>query len=166
MDITQEYLQEHYTYKNGFLYYKKHFHAVKHGLIVKGHIDNNGYRIVSIKNRHRKYHRMIFLYHHGYLPDRLDHINCFKTDNNIKNLRPITLSLNRMNTSKVKSSSGYRGVSWHKVHGQYIASIKYNSKGYHLGYFHDKNCAARAYNKKALEFYGDGPWINIIGEEL
>lgn len=42
------------------------------------------------------------------------------------------------------SSSGVRGVSWHKARKKWLARITFQGKSFHLGYFSDLNDAARA----------------------
>jgi hypothetical protein len=113
--ISQEYLRENFEYiaENGELKRKKIFTHAK-----VGWIDNSGHLVTEIFNKNFYVHRLIFLYHHGYIPDQIDHINRVKTDNRIENLRPCTHSENILNREKmahdVSYSSNYRGVSWEK----------------------------------------------------
>jgi hypothetical protein len=67
--------------------------------------------------------------------------------------------------SKIKKSncsSKYFGVSYHKRHGKFLASIKKNGKLCHLGCFENEIEAALAYNKKAVELYGENANLNNI----
>jgi group I intron endonuclease len=65
----------------------------------------------------------------------------------------------------VSKTSKYVGVSFIKTSKKWAAHIMYNRKAYHLGTFEKEEDAARAYNKKALEFFGDNARLNIIEED-
>jgi len=95
----------------------------------------------------------------------IDHINRIRTDNRLVNLRPATATQSAANSRKRKScSSKYKGVSQDKRTGKWIAYI-FNYKKYHLGVFINENDAARAYNKKALELFGEYAFINNVLEQ-
>ena len=83
-----------------------------------GWIDGSGHLVTEIFGKPFYVHRLIFLYHHGYIPAQIDHINRVKTDNRIENLRECTHSQNILNRKKMAHnasySSIYRGVSWEK----------------------------------------------------
>lgn len=53
------------------------------------------------------------------------------------------------------NTSGYKGVSWNKFAKKWSAAIKINRKKKYLGYFHRAVDAAREYNAKAIEFFGE-----------
>lgn len=61
-----------------------------------------------------------------------------------------------------KSSSKYVGVFWNKNENKWSSAIKKNQKIYNLGYFQTEEEAALAYNKKAIELYGENAKLNII----
>ncbi len=54
------------------------------------------------------------------------------------------------------NSSGYRGVSYDKAKRKWVASISYNSRQRHLGYFYKAIQAAKAYDD-AVRLYGKSP---------
>ena len=84
-----------------------------------------------------------------------DHINHDGLDNRKKNLRNCTLRQNNANSrSSASSSSKYKGVSWSKAKSRWSAYIKKDGKQFFLGYFHSETEAARAYDRKAKEFFG------------
>jgi hypothetical protein len=64
----------------------------------------------------------------------------------------------------VSKTSKYVGVSLEKASQKWIAHITYNRKMYHLGTFINEEDAAKAYNQKAIEFFGENARINIIEE--
>ncbi|MEL6925621.1 MAG: Pathogenesis-related transcriptional factor and ERF protein [Bacteroidota bacterium] len=61
---------------------------------------------------------------------------------------------------KTSSSTGYTGV-YHE-NGKYRAVISINRKSVHIGMFDTAEAAAKAYNKKSKELYGDEGKINKI----
>lgn len=54
---------------------------------VVGSLATTGYLETAIKQKRYLVHRLVFLYHHGYLPEFVDHRNGVRTDNQIENLR-------------------------------------------------------------------------------
>ena len=95
-----------------------------------------------------------------------DHKNGCGLDNRRRNLRPATPSQNSISAWKEPNpKTGYRGVlRWRK--GVYRAQI--GSPGLptrrDLGWFADPVEAARAYDRAAIEIYGDFAKLNFPGE--
>jgi hypothetical protein len=80
-----------------------------------------------------------------------------------RNLRHCNHSQNGGNAKINKNNtSGYRGVSWAKEVGKYVAQIKVNRKGRRLGYFDTREDAARVYNEAASKAFGKFARLNII----
>ena len=76
-------------------------------------------------------------------------------DNRKQNLQQCTKSLKNHNTKIDKrNTSGFRGVYFDKRPKRWYARITYESKTYHLGGFDIAQEASIAYNKKALELFG------------
>ena len=74
-----------------------------------------------------------------------DHVNGIGTDNRKENLRAATHAENMQNRRlNVNSRSGYRGVSWISEMKKWRAEVQLAGKKHHLGYFDDKEAAARA----------------------
>ena len=97
------------------------------------------------------------------VPEIVDHINNNRKDNRISNLRENTSSGNNHNKSKTKNaSSKYFGVYYSKRDDKWLASITLNNKQYHIGLFKYEIQAAKAYNIKATELYGDKANLNIF----
>jgi hypothetical protein len=93
----------------------------------------------------------------------IDHINNKKYDNRNCNLRIASASLNAYNKIKKKNtSSKYFGVHLVKKDGKWIGSISFNGKKYYLGSFEEEIEAAKAYNEKAIELYGENANLNVI----
>ena len=116
------------------------------------------YAITYIKKENGKYtglrmHRLIMS------PDKnedIDHINHNCLDNRKANLRKCTRSQNSQNSLSHTGTSIFKGVSWHKYVGRWQATIvPSGSIKKHLGYFSNEIDAAKVYDKKALELFGE-----------
>lgn len=102
-----------------------------------------------------KVHRLIFLWHNGYLPEQLDHINRITLDNRIENLRPATISENASNRKIFSSNtSGAKGVSWHKISKKWFVYIDINKKRKNIGYFDDFELAELVSLEAHDKFHG------------
>lgn len=85
-----------------------------------------------------------------------DHKHGDKRDNRLCKLRPATPSQNGGNQDKhANNKSGFKGVSWHKKSGKWVAQIKHEGKVMHLGLFSDVVDAAHKYDTTAIEFKGE-----------
>lgn len=168
LPLTQETVKKLFDYKDGYLYRK--FNCRGNSTLTK--CDNNGdrYLLVYVNNKPYLVHRIIFLWHHGYLPDMIDHIDRNKRNNHIKNLRESTLSENNINKVKVKlikgnkPSSQYKGVSWEQDRKKWRVKIMKDGKRIDLGRFINEIDAAKAYNIAAINLHGEFTCLNIINE--
>lgn len=88
----------------------------------------------------------------------IDHINGNGLDNRKCNLRLCNRSENMMNQRIKKGTSQYKGVRWDK---KWRAQITYNKKQKHLGFFNNEIDAAKAYDKKAKELFGEFAKLNF-----
>lgn len=85
-----------------------------------------------------------------------EHINMNKLDNRKDNLRVGSRSQNMANIQARKGClSQYKGVSYLKRVGKWVAYIRKDYKQIHLGYFEKEKDAARAYDDKAKELFGE-----------
>ncbi len=78
------------------------------------------------------------------------------------NLRHCSTQQNSMNRKTNYGSSNYKGVHWHKRDKKWYSSIGLNYKSLHLGRFDSEIEAARAYNDKAIEMFGEFARLNEI----
>ena len=101
-------------------------------------------------------HRVVFLYHHGYIPKSVDHINGVRTDNRIENLRPATSTENNRNRVIHKNNAcGFKGVYLDKRRNNWVASITIGYKAKFLGSFGTPEEAHAAYLKAASLKFGE-----------
>ena len=93
----------------------------------------------------------------------VDHINNNTLDNRKENLRICPNGVNIQRAVSFKhNTSGYRGVCYVKRIQRWFASIKKDGVQYSLKYHKKKEDAAMAYNKKALELFGEHAWMNTL----
>ena len=92
----------------------------------------------------------------------IDHIDNNGLNNQKNNLRLCTHSQNMMNQEKQKNrSTKYKGVSFHKRDNIYQSNIRSNGKLIYLGSFISEIEAAKEYDKKAKELFGDFARLNF-----
>lgn len=126
-------------------------------------VSKQGYYIRWVNKQCYTEHSLVWLFHTGEFANELDHINRNKTDNRIENLRSCNRTLNNGNHKLIRTSnkSGYRGVSW-SVCGKWWAQICCNKVHYNLGYYDNPEDAAKAYDLKAIELFGEFATINGV----
>lgn len=101
----------------------------------------------------------------GCPPDReVNHINGDGLDNRQENLQICTTQQNQFALIRKKkdASSSYRGVSWFTRNRCWRAAIKHNGKVIYLGRFDNEEDAARAYDVKARELFGEFACPNFL----
>lgn len=137
---------ERYEYRDGKLYFKKSLHSRQRKGSEVGNLNSSGYLKVCLNKKSYLVHRLIFLMHHGYLPELIDHIDIDKLNNKVENLREADKELNSWNRDlQVNNTSGFRGVSWNKAAQKWHAYIKIKGKRKHLGLFDTAEEASKAY---------------------
>lgn len=96
----------------------------------------------------------------------VDHVNGNGLDNRRENLRPATPSQNNANTRvRPGTASGFKGVTWHASSGKWLARAHLDGRVYRLGFFVDSVEAARAYDAKARELFGQFARLNFPEEQ-
>lgn len=154
MTLTQEEAHRLFEYKGGALYWKerprsdfnsdlawKQWNPKHAGKLAGCHSVK--YSSVGINRVQYPLHRIIFLWHHGYLPEIVDHADCNPRNNCISNLRAATKTENQRNAGMyAHNTSGYKGVVFHKASQKWNAQIKIFGSNKYLGTFADKEKAA------------------------
>ena len=110
------------------------------------------------KTTNIKMHRFIM----GFPPAMLDHRNGNTLDNRRGNLRLSTPSLNQANKKKQRGTFGkFKGVDFHKCEGKWRARITKDKRCFCIGHFLTEEAAARAYDAKARELFGEFARLNF-----
>ena len=94
-------VRELFDYKDGLLIWKEGRRGTAAGDIAGSVRKIDGRRQVGYKRKIYLNYRLVYLWHHGYMPDRVDHINGDQSDDRIENLRECTANQNSWN-SKVR----------------------------------------------------------------
>ena len=132
----------------------------------KWHVSKSSRTFYASRNKSRKtcrkemyMHRLIINVTPGMFVDHIDHNGL---NNRRSNLRLCTPQQNARNhRPQLRRSSKYKGVSWRKDGKVFRALIWYNKKSVHLGYFKSEIDAAKAYDKKAKELFGEFAYLNF-----
>jgi len=152
--ITQELVNSIFEYRDGNLYFKKSISLKAREGKKAGGVTAHGYCSVGFYKTTAYVHRIIFLMHHGYIPEFIDHIDGNTLNNKIENLRPATKSTNGMNRGKQKNNtSGYKGVYFSNGRKKWIAQIKINQKMKSLGGFDNIEDAHQCYVEAAKNIH-------------
>lgn len=157
MTITQELLHSIFEYKDdGNLVYK--VQRGSKGNIGKpaGKKKKTGYVSVGVNKKYYQLHRLIFLFHKGYIPKVIDHINGKNDDNRIENLREATVAQNAQNSKLHKTNtSGTRCLIWDKSKNRWRVRIVSNNKIISCGMFKDKELAILAAENARIKYHGE-----------
>ena len=94
----------------------------------------------------------------------VDHIDGNSTNNRRQNLRTCTRCQNLYNSRPRCSRSQYKGVRYDKRTGRWVAEITHRGRKYYLGSFEDEIDAAKAYDRKARELFGQYAHLNFPEE--
>ena len=103
--------------------------------------------------------------------EHTDHINRNSLDNRRCNLRLASHTQNFANSDKQmvfnnkQVSSKYKGVCWDKSREKWLACIGKNNQQINLGRFDDEVEAAKAYDRAALQHFGEFANINFPGKQ-
>lgn len=137
------------------------------GDVIGGRPTNTGYLRARYKKKLFFQHRLAWFYVYGVWPVRLiDHKNGNKADNRIDNLREASHTDNKANIKlRQDNKAGYKGVSWSSRDKYYLVQLSYEGKRMTIGYFHDLQEAADAYDKAAIQYFGEYALTNkMLGE--
>lgn len=119
-----------------------------------------GYAQANLGNYRRDYmHRVILNLPKGVF---VDHVNGDKLDNRRSNLRTASRSENARNRrSNRTSTSRFLGVSWCAPRRKWKAQIAVKSKNTFIGRYDLEEDAAKAYDSRASELFGEFANLNF-----
>ena len=160
MSLTQERANALFEYREGKLYWKVRPARCVHIGDEAGGANGDGYKRLSFKSDGVQFremlHRVVFLMHHGYMPEFVDHIDGDPTNNSIENLRSATKSQNSMNKKRrCDNSSGVKNVYWFEPTKKWRVAVTANRKLVYQEYFSDKKLAELASIEARKKFHGE-----------
>lgn len=190
-ELTQELLKECFTYKDGGLYWRhrpdnhfnndgdsSRFNTPNSGKLAgyfNKRSDSNrkdfGYWKIRITYKGRqgifRRNRLTYLYHHGVLPEKVDHKDNDSSNDHIDNLRESNSSDNGCNSYvSGKGSSKYKGVSFKKARNKWYAQLEFRGVVYGCGSHESEIYAAIAYNTLARLLNPDHFLLNPVEGSL
>jgi hypothetical protein len=129
---------------------------------VAGSLTSKGYRRVEVSICGKSYsisiHRIIWEMFNGPIPSgaQVDHIDGDRGNNRVQNLRLANPNQNAWNRGISKANtSGYKGVSFEKSSGKWLAQIRTNGIARKIGRFMTKEDAAQAYREADIQCRGN-----------
>lgn len=162
--LSRERLLEYLDYNKDTGVFRWKVSVGRHGRIPAGTIAGSkgkhggGYIEIHFDGKMHKAHRLAWLYVVGEYPkNEIDHINQKRADNRFVNLREATLQENLKNKTKYKSNtSGFIGVTWHRLVKKWQARIGVDTKRIHLGYFDAPEKAYEVYKEAKAKYHPEG----------
>lgn len=123
-----------------------------------GSIHANGRRYITISRKSYGAHRLAWFYVKGRWPKgNVRPINGDYLDLRLENLVVESPSdTARHSKHRINNTSGYRGVSWDKTRGKWIATIRENNAQRSLGRFDTKEAAAEAFEVARQRIMANG----------
>ncbi len=127
---------------------------------------NNTIYVSTTQDNHKTIimHRFIMQLHGNNIKNKMiDHEDHNGLNNQKENLRICTRSKNLQNSKKPKDAftSKYKGVDFRKDRNKYRALIMLDKKKYFIGHFDNEEDAAKAYDSKAIELFGEFAYLNF-----
>ena len=150
--VSREFLQSLFDYRDGRFYRK-------HGSRIVGWSDNkNSYRRIQIGKNVWLEHRLVWVYHHGEIPEgfTIDHRDMVRDNNKVENLRLATRSeQNKYQSKRRGCTSEYVGVYLHSRDQVYIVQVATYENGVksvaYNGRFECELAAAKAREKFIID---------------
>lgn len=122
---------------------------------VAGTVGTLGYRSINIFGKMRRSSRVTWMYHYGYWPEVVDHIDGDTLHDRIENLRDVSHTINCQNRSMTSTNkTGVLGV--YRGGDKYRAQISAFGRKHYLGSF-DTLAEAAAARKEAEAKFGFHP---------
>lgn len=134
----------------------------------KWRISSDGYVVRKAKingnpDGQMRMHRVVIGAETGQM---VDHINGNKLDNRRENLRIASNRENQQNRSKEEGcASKFKGVALDKKLGKWRSQITATGKTHYLGTYACEHEAGHAYNKAAIQYFGEFARLNPVGHD-
>ena len=128
----------------------------KYSFKSAGRIKNDGYIQIGINGKRHAAHRLAWFYIYGEWPKNdIDHINGFRNDNRLSNLREATRGENMQNQNETHKNSNckYLGVYFCNRSKRFVSLIGVNNKKKYIGKFSTPEAAHEAYLKAKRELH-------------
>lgn len=124
---------------------------------IAGTPDKDGYIQIQIDGKLYKAHRLAWLYMTGGWPlSGVDHRDTVKGNNAWCNLRPASQAQNSANCGpRSFNTSGFKGATFDKNKGRWMAQMQVAGKCVHLGYHDTAELAHAAYVAAAKKVHGE-----------
>jgi len=151
--LTRERLREllHYDDETGvFRWWKRVGDEIRLGEVA-------GYVEIHIHGRYYGAHQLAWMHVKGrWCRPMVDHRDGNSTNNRWSNLRRATPSQNTANSRRSRlNTSGYKGVSWYRRSGRWLAVIGKHGRLIYLGLFDTPEAAHAAYVEAARKLFGE-----------
>ena len=147
-------LHDLFDYSDGNLIWRRPRKGVNKDHIA-GYFRPDGYRATRIDGNPYLVHRLVFLYHHGYMPEFIDHKDGNPSNNRIENLRESTQSQNSMNSkTNTVSRSRIKNVRWNASCSKWQVMIQVRGKQRHIGVYKDLELAELVAIEARNKFHG------------
>jgi len=150
LEVSQERVLELFRYEDGKLFRRSD------NKLMGCYTQKHRYARIGIDGQNYKVHRIIFLYHKGYMPKIIDHINGDCYDNRIENLREANTYQNRQN-SRIYSTnrSGVKNVYWADNCQKWRVTFSINGKRKTFGYYVDLEEAKKVATSMRDKYFKD-----------
>jgi hypothetical protein len=149
--LTQQRLHELFDYRDDGTLVRR-----KSGKPVVCNMGSHRYLRVHVDGKAVALHRVIYLYHHGVLPDVVDHADNDRSNNRIENLREATQQENCLNRARHSNSrSPFKNVYWSKAANKWSVQITANGRRKYLGVFSDIELADLIAQEARNVFHGN-----------
>ena len=156
-NLTQAQIKDLLLYENGKLYWRKKVsRKINVGDEAGTFRKTDSYRQIMINSQVHRTHRLVYLYHYGYMPELIDHINQNPNDNRVDNLRPATRAENAYNSKlRPDNTSGVKGVTWDKAKKRWVARVYADRTCVNLGRFIELADAITAVKAARRQHHGE-----------